>query len=87
MKRKCDCREWEVSAAILDSLVTIATIHGVTYDGGMPFVYCPWCGKKLAEPSPERSEGHHPNPIARRESGCGPHGGAVGTGLIRGQER
>lgn len=61
MKRNCDCKEWQVSAAILDSQVTIASVQGCTYDGGMPFVYCPWCGKKLpgVAQSPEsESDGH-----------------------------
>lgn len=61
MKRSCVCPEWQISAALLDSLMTIAAVHGASYDGGKPFVYCPWCGTKL-QPSSETQISDHEKP-------------------------
>ena len=48
MNRKCDCPEWMNNIDIISCMLIHATIHGYPYTG-IPFVYCPWCGKRLVE--------------------------------------
>lgn len=49
---KCDCPDWAELNKAISSLVTLAFIHGMKYNGPF-FRYCPMCGKPL----PPRQEG------------------------------
>ncbi|GAI74698.1 unnamed protein product [marine sediment metagenome] len=44
--RKCNCKEWEEFAPILDGAITIASVHGY-HNNFKSFRFCSWCGKKL----------------------------------------
>lgn len=44
---ECECGDWKISIPALDDVISSAWVHGVHYTGSK-FVYCPWCGKKLA---------------------------------------
>ncbi len=45
---KCDCEDWENSEPQIIDAQMLAWNHGILYTG-TPFVYCPWCGKKLQD--------------------------------------
>lgn len=49
---QCDCREFKENTKILDGIIDIYA--NLSYGNprgyvGKPFVYCPWCSKKLTE--------------------------------------
>ena len=48
MIRYCDCPDWEPNCNHINSSIVLSSIHNVMYDL-TPFLYCPWCGKKLKE--------------------------------------
>ena len=51
----CDCEGWKQSCPQIDVIMTLAWSHGVPYTGKV-FVYCPWCGKRLAETDTEKGK-------------------------------
>ena len=55
MYKKCDCEEWVHSMTQLDGFIMLGLAHGAAYRGA-PFVYCPWCGKKVRENPDYKSE-------------------------------
>lgn len=48
MNKDCNCQEWENNYPQLSAVLLLAKIHALGYSG-LPFVFCPWCGKKLED--------------------------------------
>ena len=44
----CDCKYWEPNIDKINSFIMLGFSHSIKFDG-VPFIYCPWCGKKLVE--------------------------------------
>ena len=44
----CDCKDWVLGTATIGMLVAVAYAHGTDIPPEYPpWIYCPWCGKKL----------------------------------------
>ena len=48
MVRYCTCPDWEPNCNHINAWIQFSMLHTVMYDI-TPFLYCPWCGKKLKE--------------------------------------
>ena len=53
--KDCDCADWQKCSPQIDAIMTLAWNHGIQYTGKV-FVYCPWCGKRLAETDTEKGK-------------------------------
>ena len=50
--KQCNCKDWKPNIEIINGFISMQTVMAWgNKDGytGKPFVYCPWCGKKLKE--------------------------------------
>lgn len=47
----CSCKDYDAQINIIDSYIMEESLRQGTDTylerGGIPFVFCPWCGKKL----------------------------------------
>ena len=47
---ECTCKDWKENIPLTDSAITMSALHSYGNPKGYvgkPFVYCPWCKKKL----------------------------------------
>ncbi len=47
----CSCEDWPIQSKIIDGYITLSAVRSGQYDlyskqGGKPFIFCPFCGKK-----------------------------------------
>lgn len=46
---ECSCKDWKPNVEKINSYINTAWARTGQEYTGKPFVYCPWCGKKLNE--------------------------------------
>jgi len=51
----CNCNDWEGNMEKINGFIVFGFTHQMKYTG-KPFVFCPWCSKKLQEEKEERLE-------------------------------
>jgi len=44
---ECNCPDWKENLPIINDAFAFKVLHGSNGYEGKPFIYCPWCGKKL----------------------------------------
>lgn len=54
MPKECKCEDWTKNIDTINSLCTLSMVHGGLGYSGKTFKHCPWCGRKLKEPKPEK---------------------------------
>jgi hypothetical protein len=47
-KIACTCRDWQENIDYLNAMLLLKWTHGGKGYEGKPFVYCPWCGTRIA---------------------------------------
>lgn len=45
-RMECDCCDYSEQVKQIDSCIELAWVHNYKLNI-IPFIYCPWCGKKL----------------------------------------
>ena len=52
----CNCHDWAENMPYLNDMLLFRWIHGGKQYEGKPFVYCPWCGRRLTSAPSQRDE-------------------------------
>ncbi len=59
---KCTCEAWKANIVKIVSLETLARAHDMPYDGH-EFLFCPWCGSRLADDEGVYWAGGYDDPV------------------------
>jgi hypothetical protein len=64
----CECQDWKVGEPQLRSFTTLAWTHGMKYTGEK-FRWCPWCGRNLTLPAPDKGDSPTPQILSALKAG------------------
>ena len=68
----CTCKDWKLNIDKINAPITLLTLRfGGQYQfDGVPFHYCPWCGKELQDERESEKQNPTGQPPPRLGGGC-----------------